>query len=117
MATITSSILALLAAAPEPSEVETVPNPEIVSPSTLDPSGSGAPFPPPTATTTPESLDQDETAPVAQPDGTSDHAEAATEDDDAYQGGLADGRLEPPDTVDGQDIAGTSAPTAWPPAV
>jgi len=101
MASITSSILALLAAAPEPAVAETVPEPAAaVASDTATEPGTVA-----SVSVSPEGEETDPASDAAEP-------EASPKDD--YEGGLHVDRYGAVETVDVTNIAGTSIPTSMP---
>lgn len=107
MATITSSILALLAAAPEPSGVQTAPGPAIV-PATVPEDSPEQSIP----VNTPDAAETGAEG-SALGSAAADAPEPAVEDKE-YRGGLDIDRYSAVETIDVRNIAGSSIPTSRP---
>lgn len=102
MTTITSSILALLAAAPESPEPETSPTSASRSSNSEEPAENDDPLPSKILAPEPPVAVEDEAAPEREPAP------------DEYRGGLVIDQFGPVETIDVEDIAGSSIPTSSP---
>src|SRR5690606_19156522 len=102
MTTITSSILALLAAAPESPEPETSPTSASRSSNSEEPAENDDPLPSKILAPEPPVAVEDEAAPEREPAP------------DEYRGGLVIDQFGPVETIDVEDIAGSSIPTSIP---